>query len=107
LIHNKLVNMFCPKCKSLCFPKDGVVTCNKCGYQIADSRKKKGVITKKREREFIIVEEAAATLPTTDVSCPKCGNGKAFWVLRQTRAADEPETRIFRCTKCSHSWREY
>ncbi|MCJ2562923.1 MAG: transcription factor S, partial [Candidatus Thermoplasmatota archaeon] len=29
------------------------------------------------------------------------------WQLRQTRAADEPETRIYRCTKCSHTWREF
>jgi len=41
------------------------------------------------------------------VECPTCGNNEAFWVLRQTRAADEPETKIYRCVKCSHSWREY
>ena len=39
--------------------------------------------------------------------CPKCHNGEAFWVMRQTRAADEPTTRIYRCVKCSHTWREY
>lgn len=98
--------MFCPKCKSLLFPKDGILTC-KCGYQREAGKKESRVVTKKREREFVVVEDQAATLPTTDATCPKCGNGKAFWVLRQTRAADEPETRIFRCTKCSHSWREY
>jgi len=25
----------------------------------------------------------------------------------QTRAADEPPTRFYRCTKCGHTWREY
>ena len=40
-------------------------------------------------------------------ACPKCGNPEAYWVLRQTRGADEPETRIFECTKCGHKWREY
>lgn len=99
--------MFCPKCKSLLFPKDGILICCKCGYQREAGKKESRVVTKRREREFVVVEDQAATLPTTDVTCPKCGNGKAFWVLRQTRAADEPETRIFRCTKCSHSWREY
>jgi DNA-directed RNA polymerase subunit M len=29
-----------------------------------------------------------------------------FWT-QQTRGADEPETRFFKCTKCSHTWREY
>jgi DNA-directed RNA polymerase subunit M len=28
-------------------------------------------------------------------------------VMRQTRAADEPTTRIYRCAKCSNTWREY
>ncbi|MBI2112883.1 transcription factor S, partial [Candidatus Woesearchaeota archaeon] len=26
---------------------------------------------------------------------------------QQTRGADEPETRFFRCTKCNYTWREY
>jgi DNA-directed RNA polymerase subunit M len=46
-------------------------------------------------------------LPKTVVECTKCGHNEAFWVLRQTRAADEPETKIYRCVKCSHSCREY
>ncbi|MEM4865380.1 MAG: hypothetical protein QXY09_02690 [Acidilobaceae archaeon] len=25
----------------------------------------------------------------------------------QTRAADEPPTRFYRCTKCGYTWREY
>ena len=41
------------------------------------------------------------------VECPKCGHYEAFWVMRQTRAADEPTTRIYRCVKCQHTWREY
>ncbi|PJB94591.1 transcription factor S, partial [Candidatus Pacearchaeota archaeon CG_4_9_14_0_8_um_filter_35_24] len=24
-----------------------------------------------------------------------------------TRAADESETKFYRCTKCDHTWREY
>lgn len=99
--------MFCPKCKALLFPKDGKLVCNKCGYQKDTDKKETGGIMKKREREFMVVDKQESTLPTEDAECPKCGNKKAYWVLRQTRAADEPETRIFRCTKCSHSWREY
>ncbi len=99
--------MFCPNCKSLLFPKDGVMRCNKCGYT-NESGKKESCVTKQREKEAPpVLQETQGTLPTTDAECPKCGNKKAYWVLRQTRAADEPETRIMRCTKCSHSWREY
>ena len=62
---------------------------------------------KATEKEVPFMGEVSGTLPTADAECPKCGHNKAYWVLRQTRAADEPETRIFRCVKCSHSWREY
>ena len=89
------------------FPKDGVPTCGKCGYQ-KEAGKKEGIMTKKNvERDLAVLDNVTGTLPTADEECPKCGNRKAYWVLRQTRGADEPETRIFRCTKCSHSWREY
>lgn len=54
-----------------------------------------------------VVESKVATLPKTAETCPKCGNDEAYWVLRQTRGADEPETRIFECTKCGHKWRDY
>jgi len=39
--------------------------------------------------------------------CPKCGHGKAYVIVMQTRAADEPPTRIYKCEKCGHTWREY
>jgi len=41
------------------------------------------------------------------VICPKCGYDKAYVVIMQTRAADEPPTRIYRCARCGHVWREY
>ncbi|RLG10996.1 MAG: transcription factor S, partial [Thaumarchaeota archaeon] len=39
--------------------------------------------------------------------CPKCGNREAYYWAVQTRSADEPMTRFFRCTKCGYTWREY
>lgn len=100
--------MFCPKCKSLVFPKDGKLVCRKCGTEL-DSKVQKAPVIKHKssEKEMAVMGELSGTLPTADVECPTCGHNKAYWVLRQTRAADEPETRIFRCVKCSHSWREY
>jgi len=58
-------------------------------------------------RSVDIVDTKVATLPKTAEVCPKCENDEAYWVLRQTRGSDEPETRIFECTKCGHKWREY
>ena len=39
--------------------------------------------------------------------CPKCEEMDVFAELKQTRASDEPETRILTCKGCSHGWREY
>lgn len=100
--------MFCPKCKSLVFPKDGKLVCRKCGAEVDSKGQKAPMIKhKSNDKEMAVMGELSGTLPTDDVECPKCGHNKAYWVLRQTRAADEPETRIFRCVKCGHSWREY
>ena len=65
------------------------------------------ITTDSKDREMKVITENAATLPKTRIPCPECGHTEAFFVIRQTRAADEPETRIYRCCKCNHSWREY
>ncbi len=45
---------------------------------------------------------------TTDMYvCPKCEETEVFAELKQTRASDEPETRILTCKNCGHGWREY
>ncbi|OGS41687.1 MAG: transcription factor S [Euryarchaeota archaeon RBG_16_62_10] len=99
--------MFCQKCKCLMFPQDGKLVCRKCGAEHEMQQRAQVITVKSRDREMAVLGEISGTLPTADVECPSCGHGKAYWVLRQTRGADEPETRIFRCVKCTHSWREY
>ncbi|UCE81542.1 MAG: transcription factor S [Methanobacteriota archaeon] len=101
--------MFCPKCKCLLYPKDGKLFCRKCGaeHDPSGAPRPQVIKHKSRDRELAVMDAVSGTLPTADAECPSCGHGKAYWVLRQTRAADEPETRIFRCVKCAHSWREY
>ena len=98
--------MFCPKCKSLMFPKDGRKVCSKCGYDEAKGKSETITEEKTEKMEKGILDDSQ-TLPTTKAECPKCKHDTAFWIIRQTRAADEPPTRIYRCTKCKHSWREY
>ena len=44
--------------------------------------------------------------PTTEAHCPECDNDRAFWEMKQIRAADESETRFLTCTECGHKWRE-
>jgi len=107
------IEMFCPKCKSLMFPQANeegqkVFVCRHCGYEMTVGKEKERISEKAADKELAVIEgENVATLPKTKAECPKCGNNEAYFILRQTRAADEPETRIYRCTKCGHTWREY
>ena len=66
------------------FPKEGKYVCNSCGATKDIEGKAEVIVTDSRDRMM-----------------------KVIFVIRQTRAADEPETRIYRCCKCNHSWREY
>ncbi len=102
--------MICPKCGSLMYPSGDEFVCKKCGYKIKRKNiknKEKHVISiKRKKREIPIIEGKEEVLPKTKVICPKCGNTEAYWILKQTRAADEPETKIYICTKCGYRWRE-
>ena len=97
--------MFCSKCKALMYPEDNFFVCKKCG----NKTKKSGsnvVVTKQKEKELQILEDKIDVLPKIRVTCPKCGNNEASWILRQMRGSDEPETRFYTCTKCNFKWRE-
>ncbi|MDD2665478.1 MAG: transcription factor S [Methanocellales archaeon] len=97
---------FCPKCGSILLPSADMLKCRKCGHvQIKEG----GFVSRERrqEREMTILEKKETGLPTTNVRCPECGNGTAYWWLRQLRSADESEVRFFKCTKCEKTWREY
>ena len=99
--------MFCPKCKALMYPLGNDIVCRKCGYK----KKKTGsniVVEKQEEKEVTLIEDKDKTnvLPKTKIKCPKCDNNEAFWILRQMRGSDEPESRFYTCTKCGHKWRE-
>jgi transcription factor S len=66
------------------------------------------MVTKQVKKELNFQDKKIdGTEPKTRISCPKCEHNEAYWILRQTRASDEPETRIYTCCKCKHSWREY
>ncbi|MDD2440081.1 MAG: transcription factor S [Methanosarcinaceae archaeon] len=102
--------LFCPKCKSMMFPKNGNFECRKCGYTTSMKTEKESFVSKSKmeEHEVVVLEgEESTGLPTTSAKCPECGNSSAYWWLRQLRSADESETRFFKCTKCGFTWREY
>lgn len=100
---------FCQKCGSLMIPhktKDKVIIKCKCGYKC---ELENAVIIEKveKKKEIEVIEENSTKHPIVDAECPKCGHDKAEHWTRQTRSADEPETRFFKCEKCGHTWREY
>ena len=99
--------MFCSSCGSMMFPKDGKYVCT-CGAT-KDIGKNEVITTASKDKETVVMssDDTPATLPKTRILCPKCGHTEAFYVIRQTRAADEPETMIYRCCSCNYSWREY
>ncbi len=100
--------MFCPKCKSMLVPtKDGKRHCPKCDVDVESKGGPGLVIQEPTRRELKVIEGNSPTLPIEEIECAKCKNGEAYWRIEQTRAADEPPTLIFRCTKCSHTWRQY
>jgi DNA-directed RNA polymerase subunit M len=98
--------MFCPKCKALMYPIDGVPTCKKCGY--SQKAGKQIVVDKREEKEVTVIEDKDKSniLPKTKIPCPKCKHNEAFWIIRQMRSSDEPESRFYTCVKCGHKWRE-
>jgi DNA-directed RNA polymerase subunit M len=100
--------MFCEKCGGLMFPKEGVHTCSKCGHtKKIKAEDQQSIMKMKKEDLGTAFFDGQGTLPKDKVLCEQCGNNEAYYVIRQMRAADEPETMIYQCTKCGYKWRKY
>ncbi|MBU7023825.1 MAG: transcription factor S [Theionarchaea archaeon] len=101
---------FCPECGGLLMPKDGLLQC-RCGYSKKIGKEEKEHYTLQEKpiepREILVIEEEIQQMPTAKMECRKCGNTEAYYWMLQTRSADEPATKFFRCTKCKYTWREY
>lgn len=100
---------FCPECGAMMLPQGDKFKC-KCGNTknlTKNDANQYEVSEKIDSKDTVIVKgEEIDTLPTTKTTCAKCGHDRAYWWLRQTRSADEAETRFLRCMKCKHTWRE-
>ncbi len=107
--------MFCPNCGTLMRPKkvekELVYICPSCGYEMKRNPKSSAAVVTKvaADNSDVVITDSQKklALPIVDAECPKCGNGKAYLEIVQTRAADEPPTRIYTCTECGYTWREY
>ena len=91
--------------------KNNELVCPKCEYV-----KKIGKTVKEKPGEsdpdFLVMGESdmrkdQGLKSTIKIDSEKCHNQEGVWWSLQTRSADEPETRFYRCVKCNHTWRDY
>jgi DNA-directed RNA polymerase subunit M len=89
------------------YPKDGNQVCRKCGY-VQKKKTSHVIVSEQKKKDVTVIEDShkANVLPKTEKVCPKCDNTEAYWILRQMRGSDEPESRFYTCTKCGYKWRE-
>ena len=117
--------MFCPECGALSFPdsRDGLnVQITNVDIRTLDNKMKDPVTgeeidlgnvqssSKAETRKFEVIddsEQSHGVLTIGSYICPKCDSQEVYSELRQTRASDEPETRLLTCKTCKHGWREY
>ncbi len=103
---------FCDECGGIIVAEkeegETVFKCRNCETRYTEEEGGLTITEEKEEEDAgMIAEENPESLPKTEATCGECGNDEAYWWMAQTRAADEPATRFFRCTECGHTWREY
>jgi DNA-directed RNA polymerase subunit M len=104
---------FCDDCGSMMVTEDDRMVCTSCGAAAERDRERAAqfVSTAKQTDDELVETEEGAEFegkPTADdVTCDRCGNGEAWYTIKQTGAADEPPTRFFKCKECGYRWRDY
>ena len=99
---------FCPKCGSILVQKTKNAGCPRCGYSTKGKLKIKTSEKMNKGKDIAIIKKKEGEIhPIIEAECKKCKNKKAYFWTLQTRAADESETKFFKCTKCGHTWRSY
>jgi DNA-directed RNA polymerase III subunit RPC11 len=61
---------------------------------------------RKRVDDVLGGDDAWKNVDRTLARCPKCAFDEAYFLMVQTRSADEPMTQFFRCVQCSNQWKE-
>lgn len=92
-------------------PSKGKYVCLSCGYELKRGKsdvESGKIVTRGTTKEVIMIKEEKSAEPLdSDAVCPKCKHKGAYYLLKQTRSADEPETKFYTCESCGHRWREY
>ncbi|MFA1611438.1 transcription factor S [Halobellus rubicundus] len=106
---------FCDECGTMMVSEGGEMVCTNedCGARAEQDAElaEQFVSTEAQSDDDVIETTEDANFegkPTaSDVTCDECGNGEAWYTIKQTGSADEPPTRFFKCTECGHRWRGY
>ena len=98
---------FCEKCGSVITLDGDKAVCAGCGHKAKKRPKIEASENMTKKNEIAVVDEKISTYPIVQIECPKCKNKKAYFWTLQTRAGDESETKFYKCTKCTHTWRVY
>ena len=105
---------FCPKCETH-LKKDNSgssLICPKCQYVKPKSDQTKEEKPQESDPNLLVMEEndvkeSKGLESTIRIDCEKCRNQEGVSWTFQTRSADEPETKFYRCSKCKYTWRDY
>eukprot|EP00033_Pygsuia_biforma_P000822 GCRY01000956.1.p1 GENE.GCRY01000956.1~~GCRY01000956.1.p1 ORF type:complete len:108 (+),score=20.48 GCRY01000956.1:215-538(+) len=105
--------LFCPHCSNMLFVEHSDEVqffCQTCPYvhRVVKEIVKQLPVAPKKVDDVLGGAETWENVDATDVKCPKCGFGRAFFMLIQIRSADEPMTEFYKCCspECGHQWRE-
>ncbi|MBI2583848.1 MAG: transcription factor S [Candidatus Aenigmarchaeota archaeon] len=97
---------FCD-CKGILLPQGNLLKCRNCGKEFKKEDHDYSFTSTQSTDAIPVLENDLPNLPTMEKKCQKCGSWTAYYWLIQTRSSDEPPTQFFKCTSCSHTWREY
>jgi transcription factor S len=104
--------MFCEKCGSILRPKEKagkkILYCS-CGFSKTPEGEVVEITEKVEPAKKVEIIENVDVRPKIKMKCEdeKCDGKIAYYWTQQTRGADEPPTRFFKCLTCNHTWREY
>jgi len=105
--------IFCPVCGNALTVQTGPecleFACQTCPYihnvtkMMSSTMKSKA----KQVEDVLNNDSAWEGVSSTEEACPKCGHGRAYFQMHQTRSADEPATLFYKCCskECGHTWR--
>jgi DNA-directed RNA polymerase subunit M/transcription elongation factor TFIIS len=109
----KTDSTFCPKDGSFLVPKklgkEKLHECKKC--ETLYSLKKTGsMLFSKKKKDgttgIVVIDENAYKGNVIKQGCPECDNNECYFVQFPPAFGDEGDLRIYKCTACSHTFRD-